>query len=134
MYDVWDVRNLEPVLSTALFTGLAEFLKAQLPVVVGSAHPHCIIARNFHGDFVAARVARFENVFSPAHIEALATREGLSLCVERGYQNFLLGSDFFRIVTALREPLVNRFFIGPVIEDAKANSSSITGGSSAHVR
>lgn len=82
-----------------------------------------IIARNFHGDFVAARVARFENVFSPAHIEALAVREGLSLCVffvERGYKNFILESDSLQIVTALCEPSVNRFFIVPDIEDAKA--------------
>lgn len=93
-----------------------------------------IIVRNCQGVFVVARLARFDDVHSPAYIEALAAREGVSLCVESGYQNSILDNDALQIVMALCKSLINRSIIGPIIKDPKVLLSTITGGFSAHVR
>ncbi|KAM1006874.1 hypothetical protein COP2_003664 [Malus domestica] len=93
-----------------------------------------IIVSNCYGVFVAARVARFDDVHSPAHIEALAAREGMSLCLESGHQNSVLESDGLQIMMALHDSLINRSIIGPIIIDAKVLLSTIIGGFSAHVR
>lgn len=92
-----------------------------------------LIARDEHGRFVAARVVRFDNVFSPAHAEALAAREGLAMIVERGLSNIILLCDSLQITTALQEHSTDMSFIGFVIEDAKAFMSAITGVVPAHI-
>lgn len=58
--------------------------------------------RDALGHFVAARAARFENVFSPVHAETLATREGLAMIVERAFSNSILECDSLKITTALQ--------------------------------
>ncbi|KAM1359645.1 hypothetical protein ACFX2F_046590 [Malus domestica] len=92
-----------------------------------------IIARDALGLFVATRVARFKNVFSPAHVKALAAREGLAMIVERGFSNSILECDSLQITIALRGSSSNTSFIRPVIEDVQALMSRITGVTTAHV-
>lgn len=52
-----------------------------------------IIARNDNGEFLAARVTRFDDVFSLQQVEALAAREGLAMLVEKGFQNVIFETD-----------------------------------------
>lgn len=49
---------------------------------------------------VAAGVRRFKHVFSSAHIEASAAREGIALPVERVFQNLTIEGDSLQIATA----------------------------------
>lgn len=67
-------------------------------------------------------------------MEALAAREGLVTIVERGLSNVISECDSFQIANALRGHSPTRSMIGPIIEDAKASISSITGVVLAHVR
>ncbi|KAM1011245.1 hypothetical protein FF1_046471 [Malus domestica] len=93
----------------------------------------CLMIWDALGLFVATRVARFKNVFSPAHVEALAARESLAMIVERGFSNSILECDSLQITIALRGSSSNTSFIRPVIEDVKALMSRITGVTTAHV-
>lgn len=72
-----------------------------------------IIARNDNGEFLAARVTRFDDVFSLQQVEALAAREGLAMLVERGFQNVIFETDSLQITADLLERPVNRSLIGP---------------------
>ncbi|KAB2633036.1 ribonuclease H protein [Pyrus ussuriensis x Pyrus communis] len=71
----------------------------------------------------------FENVFSPAHVEALAAKEGLVMIVEMGLSNIILESDSLLITTVLQSHSTDMSFIGP----GKAFMSRIIGAASAHV-
>lgn len=52
-----------------------------------------IFIRDDKGSFVAASAIRFRFVFSPLQAEALAAWEGLSLAMERGFNDFLFECD-----------------------------------------
>lgn len=64
----------------------------------------------------------------------MAAKDGVMLATQKGLQNFILESDSFQIVAAIRDPFPNMSVIGHIIEDTKPLLASVTEASSTHVR
>ena len=63
----------------------------------------------------------------------MAAREGLSLTMKRGFNDFIFECDSLQIVKALLESFVNMSNLGHIIKDSKASLSTITGALVAYI-
>ncbi|VVA32970.1 PREDICTED: PRUPE_4G249200 [Prunus dulcis] len=70
----------------------------------------------------------------PGWVEAIASREGAVMAVERGFTNYVIKSYSLHIVTALRTTTTDRSVIGPIVEDTKSLLAPITGEVTTHIR
>jgi ribonuclease HI len=92
-----------------------------------------IVVRDHAGLFITACGDSQQEVTSPEMAEALALRRAVSFAVNEGFTKVIFASDCLSVINRIAEPLVDRSFCGPVIEDVKLAAASFESCSFTHV-
>lgn len=92
------------------------------------------MAHDSEGAFVAGNALHVIDIYSVIQVEAIASREGAVMAVERGFTKYVIKSYSLHIVTALRTTTTDRYVIGPIVEDTKSLLAPITGEVTTHIR
>ncbi|PQM33352.1 hypothetical protein Pyn_18714 [Prunus yedoensis var. nudiflora] len=86
-----------------------------------------MVVRDSAGAFIASRVLHFANVFSALHVEALLIWTSVAFAVEREFSYICFESDCLQIVSALGLSIIDRSFLGPILEVTKELLQQVIG-------